>query len=270
MLKNISGLLVLSVALMCAMPAFADPSVEDIYNAADAGHLGEAQQMLDQVLQDHPHSARAHWMAAEIYARSSNFDRARQEFSTAQQLAPGLSFVRPDAVVQLQQQISKAQVAQGPRAAREAAPAHYVHVHPVFPLRTILFVIAAIIVLWLILRPRAPARGMYSQYPGGAPTAGPMMGPGMVGPGMGSGIAGGLASGLAVGAGVVAGEELAHHFLDGNRTGGGEVPASDAPVAPDNSDMGGRDFGIQDTSTWGDDSGSLGGDMGGGGDDWST
>ena len=269
MLKNLSALLVLSVAFLCAAPAFADPSVADIYNAADAGHLGEAQQMLDQVLQNHPHSARAHWMAAEIYARSSNFDRARQEFNTAQQLAPGLPFVRPDAVMQLQQQIGKAQSAQQPRAAGEAAPSHYVQVHRAFPLRTALFVIGAIIVLWLILRPRAPARGMYSQYPGGAPAAGPMVGPGVGGAGMGSGIAGGLASGLAVGAGVVAGEELAHHFLDGNRTEAGAAAASDAPVAPDNSDMGGRDFGIQDTSTWGDDSASPGGDMGGG-DDWST
>ena len=263
MLKNFSRLLVVSLALSVAAPAFADPSVQDIYNAADAGHLGEAQQMLDQVLQSHPHSARAHWMAAEMYARSSNFDRARQEFNTAQQLAPGLPFVRPEAVAELQQQLGKTHAAQQPAAASQAAP-RYVHAHPAFPLRTILFVIGAIIVLWLILRPRTPTGGMYSQYPGGAPAAGPMMGPGV-----GSGIAGGLASGLAVGAGVVAGEELAHHFLDGNRTETGVAPASDAAAVPDNSDMGGRDFGIQDTSTWGDDSGSLGGDMGGG-DDWST
>jgi hypothetical protein len=259
MLKNLSGFLVVSLALLCATPAFADPSVQDIYNAADEGHLGEAQQMLDQVLQDHPHSARAHWMAAEIYARSSNFDRARQELSTAQQLAPGLPFVRPEAVMQLQQQLGKTQATPRPAPASQAAP-HYVHTHPVFPLRTILFVIGAIIVLWLILRPRTPTGGMYSQYPGAPPPAGPMMGPGV-----GSGIAGGLASGLAVGAGVVAGEELAHHFLDGNRTEGGVAPASDAPAVPDNTDMGGRNFGIEDTSTWGDDSGSLGG-----GDDWST
>ncbi len=263
MLKNFSSLLVVSFALLCAAPAFADPSVEDIYNAADAGHLGEAQQMLDQVLQSHPHSARAHWMAAEMYARSSNFDRARQEFNTAQQLAPGLPFVRPEAVAQLQQQLGATQAAAPPAAASRAA-AHPVRVRPVFPLRTILFVIGAVIVLWLILRPRTPRAAMYSQYPGGVPATGPM-----VGPGIGSGIGGGLASGLAVGAGVVAGEELAHHFLGGNRSEGGVAAASDAAAVPDNSDMGGRDFGIQDTSTWGDDS-SLDGDVGGGGDDWST
>lgn len=260
MLKNRWGFLVVAFALACAAPAFADPSVEDIYNAADAGHLGEAQQMLDQVLQSHPHSARAHWMAAEMYARGSNFERARQELNTAQQLAPGLPFVRPDAVVQLERQLGQTQAAQALQAATHAVP-RYVHVHPAFPLRTILFVAGAIIVLWLILRPRTPAGGVYSQYPSGAvPAAGPM-----VAPGMGSGIAGGLASGLAVGAGVVAGEELAHHFIDGNRTEGGIAPASDTPIPPDNTDMGGQDFGIQDTSTWDDNSGSMGG-----GDDWST
>src|SRR6202035_1420167 len=144
MLKNFSRFLVVSLALSVAAPAFADPSVEDIYNAADAGHLGEAQQMLDQVLQSHPHSARAHWMAAEMYARSSNVDRARQEFTTAQQLAPGLPFVRPEAVAELQQQLGKTHAAQQPAAASQAAP-RYAHAHPAFPLRTILFLIGAII-----------------------------------------------------------------------------------------------------------------------------
>jgi hypothetical protein len=88
-------------------------------------------------------------------------------------------------------------------------------------------------------------------------------------PGMGSGIAGGLASGLAVGAGVVAGEELAHHFLDGNRHEPGVLPSgSDAPGVPDNSGMGGSDFGVSDASSWDDGSGSIGGDVGGG-DDWT-
>jgi hypothetical protein len=85
---------------------------------------------------------------------------------------------------------------------------------------------------------------------------------------MGSGIAGGLASGLAVGAGVVAGEELARHFLDGNRQPGVLPPGGDAAGVPDNSGMGGPDFGVSDPSSWDDSSGSLGGDVGGG-DDWT-
>src|ERR1700683_181223 len=132
MLKNFSRLLVVSLALSVAAPAFADPSVQDIYNAADAGHLGEAQQMLEEVLKDHPHSARAHWMAAELYARGSNLERARQELQTAEQLSPGLSFVRPEAVVELQQQLGQASVSR-PSGTVLPAPAYGVqqpHVHP--------------------------------------------------------------------------------------------------------------------------------------------
>jgi hypothetical protein len=89
-------------------------------------------------------------------------------------------------------------------------------------------------------------------------------------PPAGGGILGGLASGLAIGAGVAAGEELVHHVLDGNRDGGFIPSAGASEVGyPDNTnaDMGGRDFGVSDGSSWDDDSG--GGGMGGGGDDWT-
>jgi uncharacterized protein len=79
--------------------------------------------------------------------------------------------------------------------------------------------------------------------------------------GIGSGIAGGLASGLAVGAGVVAGEELARHFLDGDRHEGGVPPAPSRGPGRRTSDMGGNDFGVNDAGGWDD--------SGGGGDDWS-
>jgi hypothetical protein len=88
---------------------------------------------------------------------------------------------------------------------------------------------------------------------------------------VGSSIAGGLAGGLAAGAGIVAGEELAHHFLDGDRREGGVVPPANAGEwndAPDpNSNMGGSDFGVNDPGSW--DDGGGGGGGGGGGDDWT-
>jgi hypothetical protein len=261
MLKNIRTYLVV-LALACTAPvlAAADPTIAQVYEAARTGHLAEAQQMMSQVLQDHPQSGKAHFVAAEIYARGGNLSRARQELDTAQTLAPGLPFARAESVQALQEQLAQQQLA--PRAPL------YSQVRPPFPLRTVLLVLGGICLLWLIMRRRTPPGGLYSQYPSAVPTAG--SGPMSYGaPGMGSGIAGGLASGLAVGAGVVAGEELAHHFLDGNRHEPGlPPPGSDAPT-PDNSSMGGPDFGLSDTSSWDDGSGSLGGDAGGGGDDWT-
>ena len=91
-----------------------------------------------------------------------------------------------------------------------------------------------------------------------------------MGGGIGSGIAGGLASGLAVGAGVVAGEELAHHFMDGNRSSAVLPPAEGSPpIDNPNADMGGANFGVDDPSSWDDGSSGGGGDFGGGGGDWT-
>jgi hypothetical protein len=263
MLKTTRTILaVFFVAACVPVLAAGDPSIDQVYEAARSGHLDQAQQMMSQVLQDHPRSGKAHFVAAEIDARGGDLVRARQELQTAETLAPGLPFARVESVQALQ-----AQLAQEPSAQR--AP-RYSQVRSPFPLRTILLVLGAICVLWLIMRRRTPPGGLYSQYPSSVPTAGGPVnygGPG-VGSGIGSGIAGGLASGLAVGAGVVAGEEIAHHFLDGNRQPGVLPPDSGAGV-PDNSGMGGSDFGVSDPSSWDDSSGSFGGGDVGGGDDWT-
>jgi hypothetical protein len=262
MLKHIRPYLTVFLVLACAAPVLAasDPTIAQVYEAARTGHLDQAQQMMSQVLQDHPQSGKAHYVAAEIYAKGGDSTRARQELATAQTLSPGLPFATPESVQGLQEELAQEQAVQ--RAPR------YSQVHSAFPLRTVLLVVGAMCVIWLIMRRRTPPGGLYSQYPSTVPTGGGPMnygGPG-VGAGMGSGIVGGLASGLAVGAGVVAGEELAHHFLD--RQPGTLPPGSDPAAVPDNSNMGGSDFGVSDPGSWDDGSGSIGGDVGGG-DDWT-
>src|SRR5580692_12993001 len=61
-------------------PAAADPTMNQIYEAASSGHLDQAQQMITQVLADHPSSANAHWVQAELYARAGKIPLARAEF----------------------------------------------------------------------------------------------------------------------------------------------------------------------------------------------
>jgi len=266
MFRKSSAGLIVSLALAFSAPLFAaDPTVDEVYGAARAGHLDQAQQMITQVLRDHPKSGKAHYVAAQIYAREGNYPLARMELSTAESLEPGLPFARPDSVRELQSELS------GGRVVRGVAPPGAWQAHRSgFPWGSVLILVAAIWVIWFIVRRRfAPTS--YSQYPGvpvgnpGAPGYGPYPGYGPPGGGIGSGIAGGLASGLAVGAGVVAGEELAHRFLDGDR-GGGIIPAAGAGELErdPNSDMGGSDFGVSDPGSW-DDGGS--GDVGGG--DWT-
>ena len=87
-------------AATIASPAFADtdPSVDQIYAAATGGHLDQAQQMISQVLADHPGSSRAHYVQAELYAREGKAALARSELATAEQLKPGLPFENPRSV----------------------------------------------------------------------------------------------------------------------------------------------------------------------------
>jgi uncharacterized protein len=264
MLKRFIPALAALLVAACALPALAaDPSPAQVYQAARSGNLAAAQQMIAQVLRDHPQSGEAHYVAAEIDARAGNLGIARQELQTAESLEPGLPFANPRSVQKLQAQLGDAPLTVlAPRTVR-AGRSH---------LGLFLILIGAAVVLWLMLRRRAVAMG-YPQYPGqypggvppGMPPAG--YGPGYT-PGGGSGIMGNVASGLALGAGVAAGEELVDHLLGGGSSpgGGGFVPPAEAAPPPDpNADMGGNDFGVNDPGSW--DDGSGGGGGGGGWDD---
>ena len=250
----------------------ADPTVDQIYQAAKAGHYDQAQTMMAQVLRDHPKSAKAHYVQAELYAKEGKTGLARAELAQAEEIDPGLSHENASSVQALKGQLGMApRGTQAPRViGMTSAPSA-----PHFPWGTVLVLVLVVGVLWMLFRRRSGPVG-YSGAPamgGGAPGYGPTgyggpgapMGGGMGGGGIGSGIAGGLASGLAVGAGVVAGEELMHHFTDGNRSEGVAPPVQDNSwQPPSNDNMGGNDFGVNDSGSW-DDSGGGGG----GGDDWT-
>jgi uncharacterized protein len=268
----------LSFALAGAVMADADPTVDQIYQAARGGHLDQAQQMMDQVLKDHPTSSKAHYVQAELYVREGNPGLARSELDRAEQLDPGLTKENPRAVQELKAELGLVRRSGGDRPlATGAAPSTF------FPWKYLVILALVVGVFWMLFRRRT-----YAQYPAGvAPMGGPGgpgYGPGGYGGpgggygpgggGIGSSVAGGLAGGLAAGAGLVAGEELAHHFLDGGQRPVAP-PAGDDGSWNQNSDMGGKDFGVNDPgSSWDDSSGGGGGDFGGGdggggGDGWT-
>jgi hypothetical protein len=271
---TLAAAVTLAVTVSSAAFADSDPTMDQIYTAAAGGHLDQAQQMISQVLTDHPTSAKAHYVQAELYAKEGKIPQARGELGTAERLNPGLTDFNARSVQELKSQLGMSagtHSAGSPVAFGSPRPAAH------FPWGTVLILAVVVGVLMLLFRRRTP----YNQYPAAGPGPGgpsPGMGgaPGGYGPGygqppmggggLGSGIAGGLASGLAVGAGVVAGEELAHHFLDGGRHEGGVIPPAEASEpGSSNSDMGGNDFGANDPGSWDD----GGGGGGGGGDDWS-
>lgn len=255
-----AAVFIVGMALFGAALAAGTPSVDDIYRAAQAGHLNEAQGMVEQVLAQHPDSAKAHFVAAEIYAREGKTAPARNELQTAQRLQPGLPFANP-------QSVQKLQAALALPASSQSAPAH-----SSFPLGSLVLLLVAGFILVMVIRGLMARNNPQTVYPAGQPYPPGGYGPGGYGPGgvypapsggLGSSILGGLATGAAVGAGMVAGEELAHHLLDG----GNSQPAQQSNA---NGDMGGADFGIADAGSWGDNSTFAdfsSGDVGG--DDWT-
>ena len=51
--------------------------------------------MITQVLADHPTSAKAHYVQAELYAKEGKTSLARAELGTAERLNPGLTEFKP-------------------------------------------------------------------------------------------------------------------------------------------------------------------------------
>ncbi len=286
MLKN--GLMVIWVAiLLLAGSAFADnsPTLDQVYKVAQAGRLDEAQRMMEQVLKDHPNSAKAHFVVAELSAKQGQMTKAQAELNNAERLKPDLSFANSQAVQDLRNRIAAANhlspASVNPMSVSQPAASNN------FPWGLLLLGAGAIAIIFFFMRSRSPAATMQRSYQPGnyqpgmqntapvpmQPNYGGGMGGGMApmgaaGGGIGSGIMGGLATGAAVGVGIVAGEALAHRFMDG----GGHNAAPATPVADtwgntSSNDMGGNDFGIADNSSWSDNS-NVADSSDGGGSDW--
>jgi hypothetical protein len=254
-----------------------DPSMSEVYKAAESGNFAQADAMMKQVLADHPNSGKAHFVQAEIFAKEGRAEAARDELQIAQKLAPGLPFAKPQAVSELEAKLA-APVASTPSFNNNynAQPQHVPASEGPSLLPWVLGFAALAFILFIYRLVSGP-RNVYAPMPApgyGAPPAAPMQpygyGPtpmGPSGPSMGSGILGGLATGAAVGAGMVAGEALMHNVLgehgsNGGLSGGNGFQDNNnyQPPAPSNYDMGGNNFGVQDSSSWDDSSSSSGSD----------
>ena len=251
-IKALLSASVLAILVALSAPVFAadEFSMHEVYQAAQSGHMSEAQAMMDKVLRDHPESAKAHYVEAELLAKQGKMSAAAAELTKAEQLKPGLPFVKPQSVQELKAVIAGSGA---PLRAEQGGISWGV----------VLLVLALIVFIFFVGRAMGRrsnpavypagnyANGPYGQAPyGGAPMGGP------VGGGMGSGIMGGLATGAALGAGMVAGEALMHNLTDGgSHHGNGMVSDANAADSWDTpNDMGGADFGVNDSGSW-DDSG---------------
>jgi uncharacterized protein len=297
--------------------AQAEPTLNQVYEAAQGGRLADAQVMMQQVLVAHPDSAKAHFVDAEIAARAGKIQRARDSLARAEKLAPGLPFAKPESVTSLRSKIASGASA-SPRSdsnvdrpvpqqrTSETAPAPASASS--FPLGLGLALGGGALALVFLLRRRKavatnvgpagfPDRGGANgglagpqAFGGGGGGAAPMgygqpgygqPGYGQPGygqaPGMGSRVMGGLATGMAVGAGVMAAEAIGRNMMGHDRhpdghTGNAVTSNDNVPLADNNYDMGGQNFGVNDAGSWDDGGGTFSsGDVGGGGGgDWDT
>jgi gag-polyprotein putative aspartyl protease len=111
-MRNNSAVVVATVALVFALSSSerlaasdTEPTMKQIYEAATTGHLDKAQEMITEVLANHPGSAKAHWVQAEIYAKAGKTNFARSEVLEAQRLNPGLTEFSPKSVRELKVQL---------------------------------------------------------------------------------------------------------------------------------------------------------------------
>ncbi len=260
LIKVLAGVFA-SAVLLTSNAVFAEATLPEVYQAVQSGQLAKADTMIKEVLQNHPNSAKAHYVAAEVYLKEGKVEAARSHFMKAENLAPGLPFAQAESVQKLQVQLASGAVA-------PAVSQGSIFSNPIFWGLIAILVVGIFIVM---RRRKAEAVQVYNApsagYPGtpGGPPAGYPGGPGYPGApaagGMGSGLMGSLATGAALGAGMVAGQALASNLMGGHDSGHANTnPNLNQVSGPASSDP---NFGVGDTGSW-DDGASSWDDSGGG------
>jgi TonB family protein len=82
-----------------------EPSVDEVYQTMSSGQLARAQSMIEDVLKKHPFSSKAHFVAAQVYAKAQYLIAARNELATAARLDTEMSYVDAAALHKFMQQI---------------------------------------------------------------------------------------------------------------------------------------------------------------------
>lgn len=251
MIQRMFAALALSLAVAFGMPSLAqartdapvpkDPTIQQIYEAANGGRMSDADAMIAKVLKDHPDSAKAHFVHSELLAAEGRLDDARSELAKAKALSPALDFAKPEAVERLTNKLDKPapQARSTPsRVSEPAAPAPRAAESrtssvPWMPIALLgLLVVGYLAFRRRVAPPAAPAAPSYGPGPGmpgmqqGAPAGYGNYGnygpggnwtpapPPAASPGMGLGSA--LATGAAVGVGAMVAQEAVRHWMHGS------------------------------------------------------
>ena len=265
LINVLAGVFAAAILLTSNM-VFAEATLPEVYKAVQSGQMAKADAMMKEVLQNHPNSAKAHYVAAELYLKEGKLEVARNHFIKAQNLAPGLPFAQAESVQKLQVQLSS-----GAGGSVAGSSPSSIFSNPIFWGLIAILVVGVIIVM---RRRKAQAVQVYNApsagYPGapgtpGGPTpypGGPAGYPGApAAGGMGSGLMGSLATGAALGAGMYAGQALASSLMGGHDNGHQNTnPNMNQVGGPASLDP---NFGVRDASSWDDGGASSWDDSGG-------
>ncbi len=265
LINVLAGVFAAAILLTSNM-VLAEATLPEVYKAVQSGQMAKADAMMKEVLQNHPNSAKAHYVAAELYLKEGKLEVARNHFIKAQNLAPGLPFAQAESVQKLQVQLSS-----GAGGSVAGSSPSSIFSNPIFWGLIAILVVGVIIVM---RRRKAQAVQVYNApsagYPGapgtpGGPTpypGGPASYPGApAAGGMGSGLMGSLATGAALGAGMYAGQALASSLMGGHDSGHQNTnPNMNQVGGPASLDP---NFGVRDASSWDDGGASSWDDSGG-------
>ncbi|PKY09954.1 hypothetical protein B1757_11695 [Acidithiobacillus marinus] len=236
--NKLMGLVMVLFGLIVAPVAWAEPSVTQVTQAIQSGRLDQAQNMMQEVLKAHPHSAEAQYLEAQVLARQGQWSGAAAALQKAEQLAPGMPFVKPQILQKFQKEVKSHQSgAQQTAAAKKGTWGSAL----VFFIGLILLI--AVIAMFLRRRRQnaqlmyrggpvqGPFAGMNGGYGPGGPGSGyphgPMGGMPQQGGGLGSSLASGIATGVGVGAGLAAGQALAGSLFGDHGAAGSQGNTGD-------------------------------------------
>jgi len=279
-------LLLALILLVAASVASAADSPKDVQALIAQGNYPAAEAALRQAVSEHPQSAKAHYVLAEVLAHEGNIGEAKAEADKAAALDPATRFTDPAKFKAFQQKVNQA-LAPAPLSRSSSTPLHSVDAPAVGggerersgglgfgSILLIVVVIGGIAFIWSRRRSAQnnafPGYGSVPPPAPGATYGGPSGYPGYAPPpssGIGSTIAAGV-GGLA--AGALLDEVLRGHNNESNRdsnsnllngNGGGDTqrdPSGDAynDLRDDPIDMGNNDSSWDDSSSSSDDSGS--------------
>jgi hypothetical protein len=96
------------LALASSGAAFAGDSPQEVQAALQHGNYSLAEQEMRQAISEHPQSAKAHYVLAQVLAHEGNIGDAAKEANQAQQLDPRLGFTDPARFERFQAELHQA------------------------------------------------------------------------------------------------------------------------------------------------------------------